>query len=728
MPIAKTNKFQVFLALLTLAILASCAEDRPSYTGWTAYGGSKERLQYSSLSDIDTTNVHKLEVAWVYHANDADSNTSMKVNPIVIDRIMYVLSPKLKLTALDPTTGELLWKFDPYEDRNGWKKITTASYTTCRGLAYHEGDKKLFYTVGPFLICVSTLTGEPVVSFGQNGKIDLHNDLGRDVSGLKMLFTSPGMVFRDVIIVGSSLTEQAESAPGHIRAYNVRTGRLQWIFHTIPQPGEAGFETWDDSLAYLYNGGANAWGGFSLDENNGIVFVPTGSATFDFYGGKRTGDNLFANCVLALDAATGKRIWHYQTIHHDLWDWDLPTSPIPVTVTREGKSIEAVVQVTKTGHIFLFNRLTGEPVYPIEERPVPVNTTLAGERVSPTQPFPTFFEPFARQGVKEGDLNTNIPDSSLVELKKRFYQLKNRGAMFSPPSPEGTLMSPGWEGGAEWGGPSFDPTSGIMYINANEIPTVLTLTKEKEDKLAVGRNYLQAGQSIYASKCSGCHGNDLKGGIAPSLNGIDRKLDEKQFTKFIDEGRGQMPTFRHLPETEKEALAIYLLKLKAKSKLPFREKLEVVNPYFDIPYSLRIEKFLTKEGLPGVLPPWGTLNAINLTTGKVEWKIPLGETGEEYFPPLKGIKGTGTENFGGSIVTAGGLLFIAATPDRKFRAFNKRSGELLWEALLPAAGYATPATYSINGRQYVVIACGGNGHLNTASGDAYVAFALSGDN
>lgn len=723
MPIKKPNRTAA-LVLLTIQALVSCTGRSPHYKEWTAYGGTKERLQYSALAQIDTGNVKHLRKEWVFRSNDADSNTSMKVNPIIIGKTMYVLSPKLKLIALDAGSGKPIWKFDPYQSRDGWERISTASFSTCRGLAFHAAAQRLFYTAGPFLICVDAASGKPVLSFGQNGKIDLHNDLGRDVSALKVVFTSPGMVYKDVIIVGSSLTEQAESPPGHIRAYDIHTGKLRWIFHTIPQPGEVGFETWDDTMAYKFNGGANAWGGFSLDEKRGIVFVPTGSATFDFYGGKRTGDNLFANCVLALDAATGKRIWHYQTIHHDLWDWDLPTSPIPVTINKEGRTIEAVLQVSKTGLIFLLHRESGKPVYPIEEQPVPVNTTLEGERMSSTQPAPTFYEPFARQGVSEHDLNTNIPDSSLRELRKRFAQFKNKGQMYSPPSPEGTLMSPGWEGGAEWGGPSFDPQTGIMYINANEIPTVLTLTKIKEMPVSALQNNRLAGQTIFASKCSGCHGPAGRGGIAPSLSGIERKLNEDTFKAFISEGRGLMPSFGTMPEAEKTALAVYLLKMKGKEDLPFIAEVKPINPYYDIPYSLRIEKFLTKEGLPAVLPPWGTLNAINLNTGTLEWKIPLGETGPEYFPALSGLKGTGTENFGGSVVTAGGLVFIAATPDRKFRAFNKYNGQLLWETELPAAGYATPAIYEIDGRQFIVIACGGNGHLHTNSGDAYVAFAL----
>jgi quinoprotein glucose dehydrogenase len=512
------------------------------------------------------------------------------------------------------------------------------------------------------------------------------------------------------------------AASGHIRAYDVHTGKLRWIFHTIPQPGEAGYETWENKEAYKHIGGANSWAGFSMDEERGIVFAPVGSAVYDFYGGKRLGQNLYANSLLALDAATGKRIWHFQTVHHDIWDRDLPTAPALVTITKDGKKIDAVAQPTKSGFIFLFNRITGEPLFPIEEKRVPVESDLIGEKPHPTQPFPTLPLPFARQSLTEKDLNNIVPDSSYQDIKKRLASYKT-GFIYNTPSKQGTVIFPGYDGGAEWGGPAVDPSTGIMYVNASEMPWILTMVDIKEQKLGP-ETYLDAGKRLYSVKCMACHGPEMKGGgNFPTLVGVDKKYTQDSFIQLISGGRRMMPAFNQLAESEKQALASFVLNLKTNQPKKFiAPPPNAEDSLYRMPYGgTGYNKFLTKEGYPAVAPPWGTLNAINLNTGELVWKETLGDYPEFK---AKGIH-TGTENYGGPAVTAGGLVFIAATSDSKMRAFNKRNGKLLWEVDLPACGFATPSVYEVEGKQFLVIACGG-GKLRKQSGDVYVAFALPG--
>lgn len=710
---------------LVVPLIACNPSGHDPYKTWQVYGGSKEGIHYSALTQIDTANVTQLHVAWEYHTHDADTLSQIQVNPVMLDGVLYGVSPKLKLFALDAATGKEKWTFNPAapspSDPMGRYYF---AINVCRGVTLYNGgpnDRRVFYAAGSFLYCIDAATGRPISSFGNKGKIDLHNDLDRDVNDLYIAATTPGIIYKDLLIVGMRVAEEAAAAPGHIRAYDVHSGKLRWIFHTIPHPGEKGYESWDDTAAYKNIGGANAWAGFSLDEAKGILFAPVGSASYDFYGGKRTGRNLYANCVLALDAATGKRIWHFQTVHHDVWDRDLPTAPVLVTLQKEGKTIEAVAQVTKTGFIFLFNRATGQPVYPVEERPVPVNSELAGEQLSPTQPYPTGLKPFVRQHLSEADLNRLVPDSSFQDIQKRLAGYQT-GSIFTPPSKAGTVIFPGFDGGAEWGGPAFDPATGWLYVNASEMPWILTMIDVKKDPpVNSSQTKLQAGRQLYAANCMSCHGTNRQGGgNYPSLLDANKKYNESAFSALLSTGRRMMPAFKQLDSSDREALAVYILDSKLKQQQTYIPSTRPENPYYKMPYTATgYNKFLTKEGYPAVMPPWGTLTAINLNSGEVVWKDTLGD-----YPEFK-AKGmhTGTENYGGPVVTAGGLLFIAATRDAKFRAFNKRTGQLLWETSLPAAGFATPAVYEVNGKQYVVIACGG-GKLHQPSGDAYIAFAL----
>ncbi len=709
------------LPFLSLLFLFAC--NAHVANEWKVYGGNKTSNHYTALREVDTTNVSQLQPAWEYHCKDADEHTQIQVNPIIINGILFGVSPKLKLFALDAATGIQKWIFDPLDTSKARKSGGYFSMNVCRGVTYYsdEKDARIFYAAGASLFCVDAATGKSITSFADNGKLDLHSDLSRDVKNLYVASTTPGIIYKDMIIIGSRVAEDAAAAPGHIRAYDVHTGKLRWIFHTIPQPNEEGYTSWADSNAWQHIGGANVWAGFSMDEEKGILYAPIGSASYDFYGGKRIGEDLFANSVVALDAATGKRIWHFQTVHHDIWDRDLPTAPVLVNITKDGEKINALAQVTKSGFIFLLDRATGKPLYPVNETKVPVETDLIGEQPWPTQPIPSFPEPFARQLLTEKELNHVIPDSSYADLKKRWDSTKH-DHMFTPPSKQGTVIFPGFDGGAEWGGPSFDPSTGILYVNASEMPWILTMVDlSKKNIPPLQERNIDAGKRIYTTTCMACHAADRKGsGNNPTLINVQAKYTETSFKNLLNEGRRMMPAFKQLGDGEKEALMSYILENKSLQEKKYTAQRKEEDSYFKMPYSSTgYHKFLTKEGYPAVDTPWGTLHAINLHTGKVEWKATIGD-----YPELK-AKGihSGTENYGGSVVTAGGLLFIAATSDKKIRAFNKRTGQLLWEHDLPAAGFATPSVYEKNGKQYLVIACGG-GKLGKSSGDSYVAFAL----
>lgn len=708
--------------------LAACTDRSPqaelppelpaaAYANWENYLGDKTSSQYSSLDQLTPENVSQLEVAWTYSTGDKDpgNRSQIQCNPIIVDGVLYAASPGLKIFALEAATGRELWKYDPA----GGKEVEASPMGVNRGVVYWEtGDeKRILFTAGAFLYALDASTGTPILSFGKQGKVDLHDGLGRDVSDLFINSNTPGIVYKDLLIQGCRASERSPAVPGHIRAYNIRTGEIAWIFHTIPQPGELGYDTWPEG-AWETAGAANSWAGFSLDEQRGWVFVPTGSAAFDFYGGDRKGENLFANSIVCLNAQTGERIWHYQTVHHDVWDRDLPCPPNLVRVRHNGVLLDAVAQVTKSGYVFLLNRETGEPLFPVEERPFPPSD-LKGEATWPTQPIPTLPPPFARQEFSEADI-TDISPEAHAYVATILDTVRSAG-QFVPPSKEGTVIFPGFDGGGEWGGSAVDPHTGILYVNANEMPWILTMVDVGEDTDEAGA---RTGQRLYSRQCIGCHGPDRKGnqqqGIA-SLIGVQDRLTNQQIREVINGGRGVMPAFRHLNDAEKDQLVAFLTG-EEEASVPIDEHASEVtlesgeSPYVHTGYN----RFLDEAGYPAVKPPWGTLNAIDLNAGRILWTVPLGEFEELT---KRGIPQTGTENYGGPIATAGGLIFIGATKDEKFRAFDKFTGAMKWETKLPVGGYATPATYSVNGRQFVVIAAGG-GKMGTPSGDTFIAFAL----
>jgi quinoprotein glucose dehydrogenase len=702
-------KLTIALLLALLSIASRAADEN-----WPVYLGDSASSHYSELKQINRKNVHQLEVAWMYNSGDGrkDNRSQIQCNPIIVDGVLYGTSPQLKLLAIDAASGKERWRFDPFAENPN--NVTGVN----RGVVFwkHGDDRRILFTAGQNLYCIDANTGAPVESFGKSGVVDIREGLGRDPKTLFVLANTPGAIYRDLLILGSRVSEgPGPSSPGHIRAYDVRTGKIVWTFRTIPQPGEPGYETWPPD-AYKYIGGANVWTGMAVDEKRGIIFCPTGSAAFDFWGGDRYGANLYANCLLALDAKTGKRIWHYQFVHHDLWDRDLPAPPNLLTVRHRGKKIDAVAQVTKSGHVFVFNRETGEPLFPIEEVPVPPSR-LQGESAWPTQPIPHKPAPFSRQQFTE-DLVTDLSPKSREAVLERLAKV-NRHSLYYPPSTEGTVIFPGFDGGAEWGGAGVDPKRGILYVNGNEMPWILTMVETKRKEGA----QLSSAHQIYNQICAACHGISREGDPArafPTLANIGQKLKKPQIVELLKTGRGTMPSFAFLSDEQRDALADHLL---GDERIPVAgEKPEATSGLvLDSPYShTGYNRFFDPDGYPAIRPPWGTLNAIDLNTGEYLWRAPLGE-----FPELtaRGIPVTGTENYGGPVVTAGGLVFIAATKDEMIRAFDQHTGKVLWQAKLPAGGYATPATYSVNGRQFLVIACGG-GKMGTKSGDAYVAFAL----
>jgi len=712
------------LALMTFAAGLAACTPRGSHpeTEWPVYGGHASGDRFSALTQITPANVRSLKVAWQFEMKESgDAET----NPIMVGRTLYAYAPGLKVIALDGATGRLLWQFD--SGLHGPPLMPGITFTgPDRGLAYwsHGGKSRLLAGVMNMLYALDPATGQPIRSFGDQGAIDLRMGLRGDYTRHYVSLTTPGVLYKDLIIVGFRTSETKPAPPGDIRAFDVLTGKLRWSFHTIPRPGEWGADSWPkDGLEQA--GAANNWAGLALDEERGIVYAPTGSAVSDMYGADRVGNDLFADTLLALDAATGKRLWHFQGVHHDIWDRDFSSPPSLLNVTRDGRSIAAIAQPTKQGYLYVFDRVTGAPLFPIEERPVP-SSDVPGEVTSPTQPRPVAPEPYARQLLTEGMLTTRTPEAHAWALRQfRGFRSQGQFVPFSANQP--TVIFPGFDGGAEWGGAAVDPHSAVIYINSNDIAWTGGLVSSA----AGGGGF---GASLYRAQCSACHGTDRKGSppAFPSLIDAAARMNDEQIAAVIRSGRGRMPPFAGIPPMGLYVLTQYLRtgsdKLEPTAAGPgahAKHEMEVSLISEGPPARFRFtgyNKFLDPDGYPAVAPPWGTLNAIDLNTGKYLWKVPLGE-----YPELvaQGIGMTGSENYGGPILTASGLVFIGATIyDHKFRAFDSRTGALLWDYVLPYAGTATPATYMIDGRQYVVIATNNARNPKAPQGSAYVAFAL----
>jgi glucose dehydrogenase len=782
--------------LMAAMLCGACACQNAA--DWRVYNGGVDGDHYSRLAQINRANVHELKQVWSF---DTGEKGGIQDNPLVIGRTLYAYTPTEKIVALDAATGALKWKFDSGVGGN----------QPARGMSYwtdgHQG--RILVGILNFLYSLDPETGQPIASFGEGGRVDLRKGLDRGLGGnyeeQSIVLTTPGVIYKDMIIVGGRNPETHPAPPGDIRAFDVSTGKLRWSFQTIPHPGEPGYETWPPD-AWKTAGAANNWPGMAVDAERGIVYAPTGSAVFDFYGGDRLGDDLYANTLLALDANTGKQLWHFQGVHHDIWDRDFPSEPALFTLKREGKTVDALAQTTKQGYLYLFDRVSGKPLFPIHELPYP-KSTVPGEMTSPTQPRPDAPEPFARQRLTEAMLTTRTPEAHAWAAKE-FATFASDGQFVPLSLGRQTVVFPGFDGGAEWGGPAIDPATDVLYVNATEMAWTGGLVPAMEGG--------SPGEQVYQSQCAMCHGTDRAGAppAFPSLVGVFSRLSAQQVNDNIKKGNGRMPSFPNIDDARLNALVEYLrtgaspgagkesapVPVVGMTAQPPVDKagagvyadrcaichgdhMEGIAPSFpmligvgsrmtrlqivdviqngknqmppmpdvqgpDLEALLRFmgvkeqakpqassgegepdkytftgyRKFLDPDGYPAIAPPWGTLNAIDLVTGKYLWKIPFGE-----YPELaaKGMKNTGTENYGGPIVTAGGVLFIGATIyDHKFRAFDTRDGKLLWEAELPFSGVATPATYMIDGKQYVVIGTSSARDPKAPQGGAYVAFAL----
>jgi quinoprotein glucose dehydrogenase len=689
--------------------------------GWPAYGGGPDADHYSRLAQINRSNVHRLTLAWSF---DTGEKGGLQDNPLIVGSTLYAYTPTQKVVALAADTGKLKWKFDS----------GIAGSQPARGLAYWTDgrEQRIFAGVMNFLYCLDARTGTPVTSFGEGGRVDLRKGLTEDRGGnylqQSIALTTPGIVYKDLIIVGGRNPETHPAPPGDIRAFDVRTGAIRWTFHTIPRPPEPGIETWPAD-AWETAGAANNWAGMALDAEHGIVYAPTGSAVMDFYGGDRLGDDLYANTLLALDANTGKRLWFFQGVHHDLWDRDFPAQPALFTLHKNGKTIEALAQISKQTYVFVFNRLTGEPLFPIHEHPFPASS-VPGEVTSPTQPVPDAPPPFGRQRLTEDMLTTRTPEAHAWAVKE-FLTFRSDGQFVPLAVGRQTVVFPGFDGGGEWGGAAIDQATDVLYVGSTEMAWTGGLAPA-----ALGAGL---GAKLYQSQCAVCHGVNRAGAppAFPALTGILHSMTDRQVAALVKSGKGRMPSFPGIGDTAMASLLDYLrtdaptpnssgVAQMTSSASSRSDKVETAaatpteaqDDYIFTGY----RKFLDPDGYPAIAPPWGTLNAIDLKTGKYLWKIPLGE-----YPELakQGIRNTGSELYGGPIVTRGGLVFIGATVyDRKFRAFDSRSGKLLWQTTLPFAGLATPSTYMVNGRQFVVTASSGGRDPKGPVGGEYIAFAL----
>jgi quinoprotein glucose dehydrogenase len=686
---------------------ASKLADKRNSQDWPVYGGTPQNNHFSPLTQINRTNVRQLQVVWTY---DTEESGGLQSSPIVVDGVLYGLTPSEKVFALNAATGKLLWKFD-----SGIKGTQPD-----RGLAYWTDgkDHRILVAVMNFVYALDASTGKAISTFGRDGRIDLREDLGRDPAAQSIYLTTPAVIYKDLMIVGGREAETLPASPGDVRAYDVRSGKLRWSFHTIPHPGEFGHDTWPKE-AWKTSGAANNWAGMTVDAERGIVYVPTGSAAFDFYGPDRVGDDLFANCLVALNADTGERIWHFQGVRHDLWDRDFPAPPVLLTVERDGKKVDAVAQTTKQGFVFLFDQTNGKQLFPIECRNYPPSD-VPGETAAQQQCLPAKPAPFARQLLTENLLSERTPEVHQWALEK-FRSFRSEGQFVPFSVGKDTVIFPGFDGGAEWGGAAADPEKGILYVNANEMAWTGALAENTSENTP---------KALFMNQCAICHGEKMTGSppAIPSLVGVGDRMSSTDVATTIKNGKGRMPGFANLENDSDQwyGLLSYVMSSGKEAEVKEDSSKEITTSAPTPPamkyHFTGYHRFLDPDGYPAIAPPWGTLNAINLNTGEYVWKIPLGE-----YPDLasKGQKNTGTENYGGPVVTAGGLLFIAATNfDKKFRAFDKATGALLWETTLPFSANTTPAVYEVDRRQFVAIAAGGGKDPKSKSGGVYVAFAL----
>jgi quinoprotein glucose dehydrogenase len=695
---------------------------------WADYGGGSDSLQYSPLRQIDKANVRHLFQAWFYPVQGTSGRFDF--NPLIVDGVMYVLGEQGAIVALDAATGKPIWTHP------------TKGVPTDRGINYWESsdrsDRRLIFSADSYLQEIDARTGASIQTFGTDGQVNLREGLGRDPKTIPQIQTgTPGHIFRNLIILGSATSEAYGAPPGDIRAFDIRSGKLIWTFHTVPHPGEFGYETWPKD-AWKYAGGVNNWGELSIDQKRGIGYFPLGAPTYDYWGGDRVGADLFGDCILALDLRTGKRLWHFQTVHHDLWDYDPTAAPKLLTVRHDGKMVDVVAMATKSGFVYVFNRVTGKPIWPIEERPVP-KSDAPGERSWPTQPVPRRPAPFARQSFTAGDIDPYIGDADKERIQEILKTASNHGIFTPGTDQRDSIQIPGDVGGANWGNAAADPRTGFLFVRTADSPELKPkLSKKVPLQIPYGASLETLGHAIYNQMCQGCHGPNRAGVRSPKDIGFDK------FKQIVTSGEGEMPGFSDIPAHYLDALAAYISDPTASGQVHAggggfgMERMPPpsgITRYFGT-YENRI---LSSDGLPAISPPWTSLVAIDLNKGEIRWSVPLGTA-----PGLaaKGIKNTGAANVllptvrNAPIVTAGGLVFVASWGDRTVHAYDEDTGSLLWEQEIGANPEGLPSVYEVNGREYIVFtaaahppdAAPGEGFAwRAGSAQGYYVFALQKD-
>ncbi|HXJ38650.1 MAG TPA: PQQ-binding-like beta-propeller repeat protein, partial [Bryobacteraceae bacterium] len=699
---------EIGLSVLAGLLAVANGTAQPPHRTWSDYLGGSDSAHYSALKQMDRSNVAKIAEAWRFPTGD---NTAYVFSPIVVDNLMYVLAKGGSLVAINAATGKEVWTFGfPPTPGIVVRPGAPGRPRANRGINYWESkdrsDRRLLIPSNNSLLAIDATTGKLIESFGEHGKVDLRLGLGRDPGTIRQIQSNtPGRVFENLIILGSATGEEYVSPPGDLRAYDVRTGKLAWSFHTVPHPGEFGYDTWPKD-AWKYIGGTNTWGEISIDEKRGIAYFPIGSPTYDFYGADRKGANLFSDCLLALDARTGKYIWHYQLIHHDLWDYDAVAAPQLITLKHDGKMVDAVAEASKQGFLYVFDRVTGKPVWPIVEKPVP-QTTAPGETTWPTQPFPTMPPPFARQKFTVDDLdNYYLTPEDRAKWKDRILSARNEG-LYTPPVVNGeTVYMPGHNGGANFFGSAADPTDATVYVVTKNTPALVKLADEQVLTMSGNSSgppptTAQFGRAVYERNCMRCHGTDLEGATAPSLQGLLARRAADETLAFIRQGQGEMPGFSLLPESAMSALMTFLGNPAAAPSAT--QPAGVSAPTAEQPYppGVNAPKVRYYSVLPGALaptiitPPWSTLTAYDMNTGKIKWQVPYGDSPQAG--QSEAMKGNIFQR-SGMISTAGGLIFYAGN-EGKLRILDKATGKQLRAIDLPRGSQGIPAVYEVAGKQ-----------------------------
>jgi quinoprotein glucose dehydrogenase len=754
-PVLRRSKFVVIAGALVAAIIGATVtmgQSEVPRTTWTDYGGSADSAKYSSLAQITKANVSQLREVWRYPTYD---NTGYHFGPIVVRNVAYVLARNNSLVALDATTGKEIWI---HAELQG---------IAPRGINYWESkdgsDRRLLFQRNSFLEAIDATTGRSILTFGNNGAVHLREGLGRDPATVgRAQSPNPGKIFENLIILGSAPGEAYLSAPGDLRAFDVVTGKLVWQFHTVPHPGEFGYDTWPKD-AYKYVGGANTWGEISIDPVRGIAYFPTGSPTYDFYGADRPGANLFGTSLIALDARTGKRLWHFQMVHHDLWDYDNTAAPQLTTIRHNGQLVDVVAQAGKTGFLYVFNRVTGEPIWPIEERPVPASD-VPGEQAWPTQPFPTNPPPFAKQSLNENELNPYILGPQERAVWKERITKARKGGLFIPPAiGVDTVAIPGAQGGANWGTTAAHPSNGSVYVLSINVPSIYRLELDAPGSGNAGRGggrgagaaVLARGRALYEEKCQSCHGADLAGiGNNPSLVGVSNRLPEELLRAIIAGGRLSMPP-SPMPVEDMDAVLGFLGTpgntagrgrggpavmagppgpVAGRGGAPgavFQGRGAggggMTGPAYPSGVDAPTVRYYTDYGMQNTLvqPPYSTLTAYDLNTAKIKWQVPAG--GDEPRAAAEGATNTGYPMARtGIITTASGLLFHAGL-DSKLRVYDAETGQVLWTTTLPAGSRGIPAMYEVNGKQYLLVSATQGGGRGAAAASAASAAAGRGN-